>query len=120
ARPIADRLFADTAGNPFFLHEIIRGMIETGQLKVRQGRWAGSFVDAAGDVDLPLPAAVRDLIGARVERLEQRSRTFVQVAAVAGRVFDYETVRHAIGWDDEATLNALEDVLERGFVTEPD
>lgn len=118
--PIADRLYDDTLGNPFYLHEIIRELMETEQVVVRQGRWGGAFVDASGSADLPLPDSVRELITVRVERLDMTARTFAQVAAVAGRVFGYGIVRRAIGWTDEPALHALDELLDRGFVEQHD
>ncbi|MGH9174466.1 MAG: ATP-binding protein, partial [Vicinamibacterales bacterium] len=120
AAPLADRLFAETAGNPFFLHEIVRGLVETGRITVHDGQWDGAFVDAASSAAAPLPDTVRELITARVERLGPESRTFVQVAAVAGRVFQYGIVQRSTGWTDEPALHALEDVLARGFVVQRD
>jgi predicted ATPase/DNA-binding SARP family transcriptional activator len=117
--PVADRLFAETAGNPFFLYELLRGLIEAGQLVVDQGRWSGPFVAAdppANGAVVPLPDSLRATIDARLGRLNEMSRMFLGVAAVAGRVFDYEVVRRAGGWPEEPALSALEDGLARGFV----
>jgi tetratricopeptide (TPR) repeat protein len=41
---------------------------------------------------------------------------FIRLAAVAGRVFDYELVRQAGDWRAELALGALEALLERGFI----
>ncbi len=118
AIPVADRLFAETAGNPFFLQEIVRGLIEAGQIFVSEGRWVGAFVEAAPGAVVPLPESLRETIRARLERLTEMARTFLRVAAVAGRVFEYELVRHAEGWADELALGALEELLARGFIRE--
>jgi DNA-binding SARP family transcriptional activator len=112
----ADRLFAETAGNPFFLHEVVRGLIESGQIQVERGRWTGDFLAADSAARVPLPDSLRATISTRVERLTEMSRMFIRVAAVAGRVFQYEDVRDAGDWRDEPALAALEDVLARGFV----
>jgi DNA-binding SARP family transcriptional activator len=118
AIPVADRLFAETAGNPFFLQEIVRGLIEAGQIVVGEGRWVGAFVEAAPGAVVPLPESLRETIKARLERLTEMARTFLRVAAVAGRVFEYELVRQAEGWADELALGALEELLMRGFIRE--
>jgi DNA-binding SARP family transcriptional activator len=118
AGPVADRLFAETGGNPFFVHEVVRGLIESGQLKIIQGRWSGALIEAAGAAAVPLPATLRATIIARVERLTEMARMFLRTAAVAGRVFDYEVVRRAGDWADEAALSALDNLVARGFTRE--
>lgn len=115
---MADRLFVETMGNPFFLEEIVRGLIEAGQIFASEGRWAGAFVEAAPGAVVPLPESLRETIRARLERLTEMARTFLRAAAVAGRVFEYELVRHAEGWADELALGALEELLARGFIRE--
>jgi tetratricopeptide (TPR) repeat protein len=118
--PLADRLFAETAGNPFFLMEVVRSLIETGQITLEDGRWAGSFVDDDREIDLPLPDSIRDLVITRFERLGPVSQTFAQVASVAGRVFRYEIVRDAATIADEPALAALDEVLQRGLIEQHD
>jgi DNA-binding SARP family transcriptional activator len=115
---VADRLFVETMGNPFFLEEIVRGLIEAGQIFASEGRWFGAFVEAAPGAVVSLPESLRETIRARLERLTEIARTFLRVAAVAGRVFEYELVRHAEGWADEVALGALEELLARGFIRE--
>lgn len=120
ADPLADRLFADSLGNPFFLHELIRGLLENGDLTYQGGRWRGPFVDSHGEADVPLPDTLRGAILARVERLTEAARMFLRVAAVAGRIFPYEVVREAGGWREEIALAALEELLLRGFLRQAD
>lgn len=114
--PVADRLFAETEGNPFFLHELTRGLIEAGQIHIDEGRWRGPFIEATSLTEVPLPESLRSTIEARAQRLTEMARSFVQAAAVAGRVFHYDLVRRAGDWADELALNALDDLLARGFV----
>jgi DNA-binding SARP family transcriptional activator len=116
--PLADRLYAETAGNPFFLHEIVRGLIESGQIVTGTGHWEGPFVDAGPEAGLQLPESLRETIRTRAQRLSELGRVFSIAAAVTGQVFRYEIVRAAGGWDDEAALEGLEDLLDRSFIVE--
>jgi predicted ATPase len=117
---IADRLYTETAGNPFFLQEIVRGMLETGQLQLEKGKWSGAFIQKEGEAEVPLPDSIRDTILARTGRLSEMARSFLHAAATAGRTFQYEIVAGAGGWADEPALNALEELRARGFVKESD
>ncbi|RPJ26731.1 MAG: hypothetical protein EHM33_10490, partial [Chloroflexi bacterium] len=118
ANILSDRLFTETAGNPFFLQEIVRGMIETGEIQVEEGKWSGAFVQDAEDADVPLPESLRETILARTARLSEMARTFLQAAATAGRTFQYDIVSLAGGWAEGVSLDALDDLRERGFLRE--
>lgn len=120
ADEVADRLFTETGGNPFFLGEIVQGMLETGQIQLENGKWAGSFVRRGGDADVPLPDSLRATILARTGRLSEMALSFLQAAATAGRTFHYDIVSQAGGWNQETSLNALEELRARGFIRESD
>ncbi len=120
AQAIADRLYDQSAGNPFFVQELARGMIEAGQIKVHAGQWTGALVQAPTESQIALPNSLRATINARVERLTERARSFLRVAAVAGRVFDHILVQRAGDWDDELALAAVEELLARNFFREGD
>jgi DNA-binding SARP family transcriptional activator len=114
--PVADRLYAETNGHPFFLHEIVRGLMESGALTAHAGKWGGAFVEAAPGAVITLPDSLRATIVARAERLNALARALLRVAAVAGRVFDFALVQRAGGWADELALEALEALLARNWV----
>lgn len=116
--PTADTLYTETGGNPFFLQETVRGLIESGHIQISQGHWTGAFVESAAEIHLPLPESLREAINARVGRLTEMSETFIRAASVAGHVFDYRIVQRAGRWDDEAALPALEDLITREFIRE--
>ena len=71
-------------GNPFFLEEIVRALVELGL--VRQGaagRWElGEAVEQVG-----IPDTVRGVIVARIDRLDEELKELLRVASVVGRSF---------------------------------
>jgi DNA-binding SARP family transcriptional activator len=116
---LADWLFTETGGNPFFLQELVQGLLEAGQLVVGDaGGWSGPLVQTTLRPSTALPESLRETIAARVGRLAEGTRVFLQVAAVAGRVFDYRIIRAAGEWPEEAALAALDDLLARELVRE--
>ena len=78
------RSIMDTAeGNPFFLEEIVRHLIDQGHL-IRQGdSWVAS--PEIGEVDIP--DTVQAVLAARIDLLEQMEKRVLQRAAVVGRIF---------------------------------
>src|SRR5205823_5191264 len=69
-------------GNPLFLEEIVRSLLQDGQL-----------VDPGNLTDVPLPETVLGIVSARIDRLEEPVRQVLQAAAVIGRTFPYAVLR---------------------------
>jgi class 3 adenylate cyclase/tetratricopeptide (TPR) repeat protein len=81
--PALGGLVEKAQGNPFFIEEVVRGLVEDGALAPEAGGWALTRELE----ELAVPDSVEGLIVARLDRLEERSRDVVQVAAVIGRRF---------------------------------
>ena len=83
------RILDQSEGNPFFVEEIIRALIEEGALRREGERW----VAAAGVSVLPMPATLRGLIAARIDRLPAGAKATLQRASVIGRFVGYPPLR---------------------------
>ncbi len=75
-------------GNPFFVEELIRELIEREVLVHRDGSWQAS--QAATEVEVP--ETLEKVIQARLDRLPQPERTTLQAASVIGRRFAYRVL----------------------------
>jgi DNA-binding SARP family transcriptional activator/tetratricopeptide (TPR) repeat protein len=117
AAPLADRLYRETEGNPFYLIETVKALFEQGAIRVEAGVWRADYA-ALGRGRLPLPAGVSETIAARVGRLSDEAQDAVRVAAVAGREFDFDLLKGAWGRGEEATLSALDDLLRHRLIAE--
>jgi predicted ATPase/class 3 adenylate cyclase len=74
-------LIERTQGNPFFLEESVRVLVETGALKGERGAY-----QRAGPIqNLQLPATVQAILAARIDRLTPDDKRLLQAAAVAGK-----------------------------------
>ena len=78
------RLVVDRAGgNPFFLEEALRDLVERGAL-----RREGGHVELMVSLDeLAIPSAVQGALQARLDRLDPDAREVLSIAAVTGRTF---------------------------------
>lgn len=100
----AAMLWRETEGNPFFVGEVLRHLIETGGLAREDGRWrASATLDQAG-----LPEGVREVIGRRLSGLSEATNTVLSVASVIGREFDVGFVAEVAEQPVGAVLEALE------------
>jgi class 3 adenylate cyclase/tetratricopeptide (TPR) repeat protein len=97
-------------GNPFFLEEIIRRLIEEGALVQEDGRWRSTTSLAS----TPLPDSLLALLSARIDSIPEREKRVLQEAAVVGRVFWAEPLRRFLGEDITPALRALE---RRGLIS---
>lgn len=78
-------------GNPYFVEEIVRTLIEQGVVyQTDDGlRWkASTRVE-----DITLPGSLQTLLMARIDRLDQETRSTLQLASVIGRSFYYRILK---------------------------
>ncbi len=114
------RLYRETEGNPLFVLEVLKGLFEEGLLaRGRGGQW--SLAGEAGlERDWPLPRGIRQVVLRRLERLADRSRQLLGLAAVAGSSFDAEILQQVSGWKEEDFLEASDELLRRQLLVESD
>jgi DNA-binding SARP family transcriptional activator len=90
-------------GNPFFVREISRALIDEERVEQRQGHWR-----LKRGADLRLPTELSDLLRARVARLGAATKTALTAAAVIGREFGFDVLRGVAALPDGSLLDALD------------
>ncbi|MEQ1873573.1 MAG: AAA family ATPase [Ilumatobacteraceae bacterium] len=86
----------ETEGNPFFIGEVLRHLIESGALVFRDGRWdSDKTID-----DIGIPEGVREVIGRRLSNLDSGTNEVLASAAVIGREFELRTLTSVAGGAD--------------------
>jgi len=88
-KSIRDSIVEKAQGNPFFVEEIIRSLIETKQIVRENSHWR-AVNDSA---DITLPNTLRGVLSARIDRLPEASKHVLQNAAVIGRQFDLHVLK---------------------------
>jgi len=79
-------------GNPFFVEEVIRMLIERGMILKQDGRWA-----ATKDVEtVDIPDNVQGLLLARIDRLADEAKRTLRVASVIGRQFSVRVLEQVL------------------------
>ncbi|MBW2282374.1 MAG: AAA family ATPase [Deltaproteobacteria bacterium] len=106
-----DRRILDAAdGNPFFLEEITRSLVEQGTLVNDDDEGVRLTRPVA---EIAIPGTVQELIGARLDRLGPAAKRTAQVAAVLGRQFQVERLAELLDGesiDVPAELQRLDDL----------
>jgi DNA-binding CsgD family transcriptional regulator len=94
-------LFAESGGNPFYLHQLAR---------------APGGRRAAGDLGAGVPPAVAASLFAELESVSCEARRFAQAAAVAGDPFDLDLAAQVAEIDRGAALAGLDELIAAGLV----
>src|SRR5262245_18670355 len=76
---------AKAEGNPFFVEEVTRSLLEDGTLR----RDDGHIVLARDPEAVAVPDSIQDVLAARLDRLADDARRAIQVASVIGREFAF-------------------------------
>jgi hypothetical protein len=103
-------LIAD--GNPLFIEELIRDLVESGHL-ARDGE-GYALTRQAEEIDLP--TTVQGLFLARADRPAPELRNLLQVASVLGRVFNFPLLRAVAGLQRDELERALLQLEDLDFV----
>jgi len=103
---------AETAGNPFFLRELLVHLVEEGKLRREAGTWTS---------DLPLgemgiPEGVRQVIGRRLARLSPDANRLLSSAAGLQGSFSFEVARRVVDLGEGEALDALDEALDAQLV----
>jgi class 3 adenylate cyclase/tetratricopeptide (TPR) repeat protein len=109
---VAELVRERTGGNPFFIEEVIQGLVEDGYLTGRRGAY-----QLAGTIDeVHIPATVQAVLSARIDRLGPSEKTVVQTAAVVGRQFSRSVVGAVCGLSEKEVTAALRTLVDAEFV----
>ena len=109
---VAREVYNETEGNPFFVGQVLRHLVESGAVEQRDGRWVRT---PAAD-RLGIPEGVREVITRRLAGLDDDTNAVLAVAAVIGRDFDSGLLTEAGGVDLEPVLDALEAAEEARLI----
>ena len=95
-------------GNPFYVEEVVNSLVETHVLERIDGAWR--ITRPLSDVGVP--ATIRGVIAARIDRLDEPRRRVLRDAAVVGREFLYDVVAQVTREEQELepSLDQLEAV----------
>jgi predicted ATPase len=100
-------------GNPFFIEELVKDLIERGVVFRVDGRWDSRTQDA-----VEVPRSVRSVVGQRVSRLLPDVQELLRLASVVGQEFELEVVLRASGRPESVVMNELDAALGAGLLEE--
>ena len=106
-------IYRETEGNPFFIEEVCKALVEAGKIHFEDGRWHRPEMG-----ELAIPQSVRMAIQSRVTALPETTQEVLRLAAVLGREFEYETLAEACELEEETLIEALESAQRAQLIEE--
>ena len=105
-RELLPVLYRHTEGNPFLVVQVLRALMEEGEIRYEGERWTWRQTS-----ELRLPVAVSDLMARRLDRLSEQTRNILTTAAVIGRTFDIDLAITAGAGGEDELLDAIDEAL---------
>src|SRR5712692_3999645 len=107
---VANEIYDETQGNPFFVEELFRYLEEENRLYGADGVFRTELKIAEGEV----PQSVRLVVGRRLGRLSDRTRNILGTAATIGRLFNFELLEASTGTDADTLLECVDEAERAG------
>ena len=113
---LRERIVRTAEGNPLFVEEFLRMLIDEGRLERVNAHWS-----LVGDsLDLAVPPTIRALLSARLDRLEAAERAVIQRASVVGKIFYWGAVSRLSPEADRPAVGRHLQTLVRKELIRPD
>ena len=113
AEPLARQVHERAGGNPYFVEEILKSLVDSGRLFLQDGRWLGWEVE-----DLDLPASVTEAVSARFSELSSEAREVANVLAVAGARVDHGLLSTVVEQAEADMLAGLDQLRTTQLIEE--
>ncbi len=107
-------IHARTAGNPFFIEEVVRSLVDTGHLQGTRGAYRLMSPLAS----LPIPESVHAVLAARIDRLPARDKRVLQAATAIGRTFRERLLTRTLDVPAPEVNDALRNLQDGEFLYE--
>jgi hypothetical protein len=107
-------IYRETEGNPFFIEEVCKALVDSGELYYDGGRWHRP----SSIQDMRIPQSVRVAIQSRVNKLSDPCQSALLAAAILGREFGYETLQHTYSKGEDELIDALEEAMQAQLIEE--
>jgi tetratricopeptide (TPR) repeat protein len=109
---LAEAVHRQTEGNPLFVQEVVRYLVEEGLINREGGQWRVTTLE------MSIPEGLRDVVGKRLSGLSQECNRILSIASVIGREFRLAVLQKVADVPDDDLLNALEEAKGAAVVEE--
>ncbi len=113
---LVQKIHQHTAGNPFFIKQVVKGMSDDGLITLEDGSWHFPPLET-----VRLPESAREAVWRRIHHLNPDTQTLLRQAAVLGQTFNFDDLQEMNNLPPHVVLEHLDTALARHLVqTVPD
>lgn len=112
---LAKHLYRQTGGNPFFIIETMKAVLQSGDLRMTSKGWEGAALDLGL---FPVAGSIRALIENRMNGLNPFARQLLLAASLVGFSFSFSALREAFDVSEETLLQALDELFRVHLIQE--
>ena len=109
-----ETIYRQTEGNPFFIEEVIKSLMEQGIIDPADTKWH----EKVDMTSLTIPSSVRAVITQRVGRLDGHAARTLENASVIGQEFTFEVLKGISELKEEELVEALERLMNARLIFE--
>jgi hypothetical protein len=97
----------ETEGNPFFIEEVVKTLVNEEQIVCECGEWRRREQDG----HLVLPQGVKAAIGRRLDHVSEPTAEVLRTAAILGKTFEYSALAAVAEQSEDELLDALDEAV---------
>jgi predicted ATPase len=118
ATALLGTIYTLTEGNPFFVEEVLKSLIATGELQYVDGMWQCRSNQRDPSSFSFIPRSVQDAVNLQADRLSAAAKHALTLAAVAGRRFDFTVLQQVLRCDEDQLLALMKELIAAQLVVE--
>lgn len=101
-----ETIYALTEGNPFFVEEMLKSLIVSGDINLTSQGW-----DRRPLNELSIPRSVQGAVQQRIAQLTPAAKYLLDMASVAGRHFDFALLQELSDHDEQELLRLIKELI---------
>lgn len=110
-----DGIYRETNGNPFFIEEVCRALVESGVVYYEAGEWHRQSME-----EIEIPQGVQVAVESRLTNLPKEYQDLLRMASIIGREFSFDILAAALDTDEDSIIDGLEAAEEAQMIQEVD
>jgi hypothetical protein len=110
---LPDLVYGKTEGNPFFVEEVLRSLVEEGAVYPVEKGWGVKDLS-----QVHVPRGIKEVLGKKLERLDEECCHVLSAAAVIGREFSFLVLREVTGLGENELIDIIDKCLHARLVVD--
>jgi len=115
---LLESIYTLTEGNPFFVEEMLKSLITTGELQYADGKWEFRSENRESDTFSFIPRSVHDVVKLRADQLSAEAKQVLTLASVVGRRFDFTLLQLTLHYNEDQLIPLMKELISAQLVVE--